>query len=165
MQRLPLKDFVDAHPDFAARDAEWANLDSDAIARISVLAAPQQIAPVFSDATAFQSCKIELLNAERLEFPLEAIERIRAAVNLTQHIFVLAVGRAPKTDELTPLFNYALLTSGLSKVFSLYKYLEHFLLDVGTGSVRFVEKEKSAALTQFINHVSSLQQVLQKRLP
>jgi hypothetical protein len=116
----------------------------------------QKIKPIFSHPSLFQFCAIELLNAESLEFPLEAIERIHAAINLTQQGFELAFGGAPQADEMTPLLNYVLLTSGLSKMVSFQRYLDHFLCKIDTADLHLLDERKAITLTHFINHVSSL---------
>jgi hypothetical protein len=160
MQRIPLQEFTNTHPDFPRKDDALSTVSKDIIAGVCIDPAPEKLKTIFVNPPLFQFCQIELLNAEMVELPLEAILRIASAVNLVQKMFELAYGVAPQADEMTPLFNYALLTSGLSKMFSLQKYLEHFLRDIPSQDVHFLDEGKSIALTHFINHVSSLDEIM-----
>jgi hypothetical protein len=159
MQRLPLREFISGHPGYTLRDDALSTVSKDVIAKVCVVPAPPKLKMIFANPPLFQFCEIELLNAEFLELPLEAIERITAARSLLEKVFELAFGEGPQADEMTPLFNYALLASGISKMFSLHKYLEHFLA-LPPGDVQFLDNARSVALTHFIGHVAALEQAL-----
>jgi hypothetical protein len=160
MQRMPLDQFIRCHEECRVKDDDLSSVPKRLIEDVCIKPAPQKLSQIFDHPPLFQFCKIELHNAEFVELPLEAIERITAAITLIQKMFELAFGGVPQADEMTPLFNYALLSSGLGRMFSLHKYLEHFLLEMPPGDAHFLDEGRSVALTHFVNHVSSLEQLV-----
>jgi hypothetical protein len=160
MQRMPLMEFIAAHPGFPITDGALSTVTKDVIHEVCVVPSPPKLKTIFANPPLFQFSLIELLNAEFLEFPLEAIERITAARSLIEKMFELSFGEMPQADEMTPLFTYALLASGLSRIFSFHRYLEHFLAQLPPGDVQFLDNTRSVALTHFIGHVSSLDEML-----
>jgi hypothetical protein len=93
---------------------------------------------------------------------LEAIEYITAAINLIRKIFELAFGEASQSNEMTPLFNYALLLSGLSHMRSVQEYIQHYLCDIPSSDVQFLDSGRSIALSHFTDHVSSLSRIFDR---
>jgi hypothetical protein len=160
MQRMPLDQFIQYHEECGMKDSDLFDVPKRLIEDVCIKPAPPKLRQIFDHPPLFQFCTTELRNAEFVELPLEAIERITAAIALIQKMFELAFGGAPQADEMTPLFNYALLSSELTKMFSLHKYLEHFLLEMPPGDVHFLDEGRSVALTHFVNQASSLEQIL-----
>jgi hypothetical protein len=162
MQKMSLDQFINCHEEYKFKDDDMSSVPKRLIEDVCMNPAPQKLRIIFDHPPLFQFSKIELLNAEFVELPLEALERIMAAINLIQKMFELAFGGAPQADEMTPLFNYALLATGLAKIYSLHKYLEHFLCEMPSGDIHFLDEGRSVALTHFVNHVSSLDEILQQ---
>lgn len=155
-QALTLEEFQSLHPEFARKDSMLTGATPDIFRQICIDPAPAKLKPLFVEKALFDFCRIELLNASLLKVPLEAITKISSAVNIVQKMFELACGGMPQADEMTPLFNFALLHSGMSDMFSLQRYLEHFLSDISIPDVKLMDERLSVALTHFNNHVSSM---------
>ena len=67
-----------------------------------------------------------------MEIPLETLRQLAVAVELCEQMFELEIGEPPTNNELKILFFYALLNSRYLYLYSMGKYLQHFLtkLDV-----------------------------------
>jgi len=164
MQKMSLDEFIRRHEEYRMQDDILSSVPKRIIAELCIDPAPKKLKQIFDHPPLFQFSKIELLNAEFVELPLEAIGRITAAISLITKMFELAFGGSPQADEMTPLFNYALLATGMSKMYSLHKYLAHFLCELPPGDAHFLDEGRSVALTHFNNHVSSLVQLLSQQL-
>jgi hypothetical protein len=160
MQQLPLSMFKEVHPEYSESDDLLSGATKDILEEVCIRPAPPKLQKIFAHPPLFEFCRIEIMNAEFLEMPLESIRKIMDGINLIQKIFELANGGLPQADEMTPLLNYALLASGCSQMFSFQKYLEHFLGDMPQNEIRFIEESASVALTHFVNHVSSLDEII-----
>jgi hypothetical protein len=163
MQRLTLDEFIQCHEEYVASDELLTGVTKAVINQLCIIPAPKQLKSILAHPPLFQFCEIELLNAEFLELPIEAIVKIASAINLIQKMFELAHGCAPQADEMTPLFNFALLSSGTSKLFSLQNYLKHFIYELPQGDARMLNDQTSVALAHFIHHVESLAPLIEER--
>ena len=164
MQMMPLKEFIEFNPSFIEGDKRLSNVPPDVIDKVCIKPAPPKLMSIFENPTLFDFIETELRGAEIVEIPLEAIHYISSAINLIQRMFDLAIGGSPQADEMTPLFNFSLLSSHLNYMFSFEKYLEHFLYELPQNDVKFMNELVLIALTHFINHVSSLDQILSQVL-
>lgn len=160
MQSMPLRDFIDEHQQFVDGDMRLTVVKKDVIQQVCVIPAPTKLQNIFANPPLFDFVLIELRSSEFAEIPLEAMKYISSAINLIQRMFDLAIGGAPQADEMTPLFNYALLSSGFNAMLSFEKYLEHFLFELPQGDLKLMDEQTSVALTHFINHVASLDQIV-----
>jgi hypothetical protein len=156
MQKMTLDDFIALHEEFVSRDELLSGVTKDVIHRICIVPAPKQLKTILMHPPLFQFCEIELLDSEFLQLPIEAMAKIGAAIVLINKLFELAHGCPPQADEMTPLLNFALLSSGISKMFSLQSYLKHFLFELPQGDAHLLGDQASVSLAHFIHHVSSL---------
>lgn len=159
MQKMTLDDFIEANN---LNDTLTEKIDKQLIEKICVEPAPPKLNKIFSSNQLFDFVMMELREAEVVEIPLEAVNYISSAINLIQRMFDLAIGGAPQADEMTPLFNYSLMSSGMNRMVSFEKYLEHFLYELPQNEIKLLNDNTSIALTHFINHVSSLTEIVDK---
>lgn len=54
------------------------------------------------------------------------------------------------------------MSSGMNRMVSFEKYLEHFLYELPQNEIKLLNDNTSIALTHFINHVSSLTEFVDK---
>ncbi|OHS94584.1 hypothetical protein TRFO_39225 [Tritrichomonas foetus] len=160
MQMMPLRDFIEMNPSLSEGDERLTIVTKETIDIVCVKPAPKKLSNIFAHPPLFDFIEIELRGAEFVEIPLEAVSYISSAINLIQRMFDLAIGGAPQADEMTPLLNYSLLSSGLNCIYSFKMYLEHFLHELPQTEIKFMSDSYSIALTHFINHVSSLDQFI-----
>jgi hypothetical protein len=159
MQSLPLAEYVGVHPEFTAADEMLSIVRKEDIVRLCVNPAAPKLRGLM-DPQLFQFAVVELRKAEELEFPIEAIRCITSALDLIAKVFELSDGSRPQADEMTPLFRFSLLSSGLSKMDSLQQYLNHFLSGLPQGDVKLLDDFESIALTHYSNHVDLLSQII-----
>ncbi|OHT10245.1 hypothetical protein TRFO_04249 [Tritrichomonas foetus] len=164
MQMMTLRDFIDYHPEFTEGDMRLTIVTKDVIQHVCVKPAPPKLANIFANPPLFDFAIMELRASEFTEIPLESMTYISSAINLIQRMFDLSIGGSPQADEMTPLFNYTLLSSGFNTMLSFEKYLEHFLFELPQTEVKFINEQTTVALTHFINHVSSLDQIVLTQL-
>jgi hypothetical protein len=160
MQSLPLNDYVQVHSEFGDSDAALSIVSKADIGRLCVTPAAPKLRPLM-DPELFQFAVVELRKAEALEFPIEAIRAITSALDLIAKIFELSDGSRPQADEMTPLFSFSLLSSGISRMVSLQKYLDHFLSGLPQGDAKILDDFESIALTHYCNHVDLLNSSMQ----
>ena len=159
MQKMTLDEFIEAN---GLNDYLNEKIDKQLIEKVCVEPAPPKLNKIFSSNQLFDFVMMELREAEVVEIPLEAVNYISSAINLIQRMFDLAIGGAPQADEMTPLFNYSLMSSGMNRMVSFEKYLEHFLYELPQNDIKLLNDSTSIALTHFINHVSSLTEIVDK---
>lgn len=155
-QIMTLDSYRELHRQYSYTDDILMGVSADVINSVCVTPAPPKVQAIIENRNLFEFCKLELMNASFLKVPLEAIKKITSAVHIIQKIFELACGASPQADEMTPLFNYALLASGMTEMYTLQSYLQHFLADISLPDMKLLDEEVSVALTHFVNHVSSL---------
>jgi hypothetical protein len=160
LQRMNLESFINYHDDYMMTDDLLCGVPKDMIAKLCIEPAPAKLKKILDHPPLFEFAKIELHGAEFVELPIEAMARIAHAINLVQKIFELTAGSLPQADEMTPLLNFALMSCGLAKMYSLQKYLEHFLAELPQSDAHILSDAEGVALTHFINHVQILESVL-----
>ena len=160
MQNMTLRDFIEYHPEYTDGDMRLTIVTKDVIQQVCVNPAPPKLSNIFANPPLFDFAVLELRASEFTEIPIEAMVFISSAINLIQRMFDLSIGGAPQADEMTPLFNYALLSSGFNTMLSFEKYIEHFLFELPQLDLKIINEQTSVALTHFINHVSSLDQII-----
>lgn len=160
MQHLPFEGYLQYNNSYQQSDQRLSGVDSSVIENVCIAPAPKKVKKIFENKPLFEFAEIQLRNAEEVKLPIESVYELSIAISLIQKMFDLEIGGMPQADEMTPLFNYALLSSSLKAMLSFEKYLEHFLFEMPLNEVKFLSEPMQVALTHFINHVSSLEQII-----
>jgi hypothetical protein len=160
MQFLTLKDFQAYHRAFERCDNLLLKIANDSIESFCVLQAPVQIRPIFAAPSLFTFPVYQLTRAAQVELPLEAITEIGASMQLLCDVFVLEFGSAPSESEQIPLFNFVMLSSGIGNLYSLGKYIEHYVIDLQQSEVPLLDDRARLFARQFMAHIAQLDELL-----
>ena len=160
MQQIPLSDFTSLHPEFAQIDKEISNVSPHVIESVCVQPSPKKIQDILESPPLFLYVQQELSAAASIIIPAEAGRHIKSAIDLLSKIFELCCEGSPQADEMTPLLNYSLLTSGVPNLHSFTSYLEHFYHEINQKEFKVVPDPTAIAVTHLVNHATSLHRVI-----
>lgn len=164
MQHMPLSEFKKIHPEFEHDDNVLYNVmnNEKVIEQICVAPSPKKIREIMNGKNFFVYVHQELMNAANIELPVEAGSHIATAIELITTIFVLSIGGMPQADDMTPILNFVLLTSGIPNIHSFASYLQHFFHDINRKEFKIIPENIMIAVTHIINHATSLSAVIQE---
>ncbi|KAH0794907.1 hypothetical protein GPJ56_001184 [Histomonas meleagridis] len=160
MQMIPLKDFIEEHPQFVPFDNNLAVVNHELTKSVCIDPSADKLKRFFSNPSLFEFAEAELRDAEFVELPMEALKYISSMMDILRCMFNLEFNAIPQADEMTPLISFTLLSSKLTNMYSFSKYLEHFLMGLPQGDTQIVSETENVALTHFINHVESLKKIV-----
>jgi len=161
MQFMLLSEFISINPSYGRLDELFQSVSTRIVSAICIDPSAPKLKKIFKSPPLFIFSQNELHSAMVNEIPLEAARYLASAVELINRIFELEIGGSPQADELTPLINYMLLTSGLSKMYSFAKYLEHFLHEIPVLDIKFITDRINISVTHFVNHVTALDKIIE----
>ncbi|EAY08456.1 hypothetical protein TVAG_355150 [Trichomonas vaginalis G3] len=163
MQHLTLSEFKKIHPEFEKHDKIIANVNitgSNIIESVCFSQSPAKIKEIMNEKNYFVYVHQELFAAAAIELPVEAGTHIAMAIELITTIFSLSIGGMPQADDMTPILNFVLFTSGIPNLHSFASYLQHFYHDINRKEFKIVPDQVAIAITHIINHATSLSEII-----
>lgn len=160
MQTLTFDGFQEANPALAHIDEAIPEIAGAAIADYAIASVPPNVAKLFNSPQLFRFAVHALKRAAAIELPLEAIAEIVRCTELLADLYRFETDSFPGPDELTPLVDFVLVTSGIGNVVSFCKYLEHYLADLGPAGAALNDDRRVLALSQLQACVTALSEMI-----
>ena len=129
-QFIPLSKFIEYNTKLNQCDQLLQTITDQSIEKLCISSSPARIRHLFSTQQLFVFPIYAAQKAMFIELPLEAIRQFSIAIKLIKKMFELEIGGKPTQQELQALFDYVVLKSNVPTVFSMGKYLNHFLLGI-----------------------------------
>lgn len=129
-QFIPLSKFIEYNTRLNQCDQLLQKITDQSIEKLCISSSPARIRHLFSTQQLFVFPIYAAQKAMFIELPLEAIRQFSIAIKLIKKMFELEIGGKPTQQELQALFDYVVLKSNVPTVFSMGKYLNHFLLGI-----------------------------------
>lgn len=159
MQQITFQEFQASHQELALQDRKFSNASNNVL-RIQNI--PEKVSELFTKPSLFAFAINCFKRAEFLKLPIESIKEVSRTFELLNQMFSLEVEGTPQPEEFAAMLNYVFLSSNLSDLFSLYKYLEIFLIMIPQHEYKFTSDSERLIMTQFTNQIYSLMQTVQQ---
>ena len=160
MQELSLKEYQRLHLTYERCDRLLIGIADKCVETICISVAPVKIRNLFNYPSLFGFSLLALRKGVFLALPLETLNQIGLSIDLLNEMYKLEVGGTPQTEELAPMFSYAMLSSNVDNLFSMGKYLDHFLGTLVHCEVKLLDDRLRVTLAHFLNHISMLEPLL-----
>ena len=157
MQELSLKEYQRLHLTYERCDRLLVGIADKCVETLCISVAPVKIRNLFNYPSLFGFSLLALKKGIFLALPLETLNQIGLSIDLLNEMYKLEVGGTPQTEELAPMFSYAMLSSNVDNLFSMGKYLDHFLGSLVQCEVKLLDDRLRVTLAHFLNHISMLE--------
>ena len=103
---------------------------------------------LFNTPSCFDQPAEVLLRGTSFGAPLERLQQIMSAMEITQNIYSFEAGEGCPGDDFLPLFMFVLMKSKLPNLSSLLHYLSHFLFST-EGQIKLLDSRENYCATTF----------------
>ena len=159
-QQFPLSKFLELNPKLNRCDQLLKKITDQSIDKLCISSSPVRIRHLFVNQQFFVFPIYAAQKAMFIELPLEAIRQFSIAVQLIKKMFELEIEGKPTQQELQALFDFVILKSDVPTVFSMEKYLHHFLVGVPINDNSLFNGDMEEALHLIDTNVKSLESLL-----
>jgi hypothetical protein len=156
MQFLPFSEFQVFHRQFERCDKHMLDVADEIIIKGCISPAPERIRTFFASPELFLFAIHSLRRATVLQLPLEALAEIADCFDLLTDLYGLESDGPPSHADLTPLFNFAVLTCRTGTILSLFKYIEHYTSDLLPLETPVLSERLKQALYQLLPNIPLL---------
>ncbi|OHT06663.1 hypothetical protein TRFO_25191 [Tritrichomonas foetus] len=160
LQQITLNEFRAQYPMLKRCDQLLQNIPEQGIEQICVSSSPARMRHLFKTRQLFVFSIYAAQKAMFVELPLEALRQLSLAVKYVKKMFELEIGGKPTEEESQSLFNFVLLKSENPNLFSLGKYLQHFLVGLPLKDETLFTNAMDETLKYYENHLTTLDSYL-----
>jgi len=160
METLTLDRFRKLYLSYTRCDKLLQGISKECSEAMCVSRAPVRIRNLFNYPEMFRLAAGVFKEGIATGIAVETLNGIADAIDLLVEGYALEVTGNPQAEELTPLFNYTMLSLDIDCLFSFGKYLEHFLSDIMRGELELLTARQSTALGHVMGCIAELEPLL-----
>ena len=145
---IPYYDFYDGNPQLEQEDQKVLESYDKQLENFLKEEYSPTLVQLFANPSCFDQPIEVLRHGTSFGAPLERLQQIMSAMEITQNIYSFEAGEGCPGDDFLPLFMFVLMKTKLPNLSSLLNYLSHFLFST-EGQIKLLDSMENYCATTF----------------